>query len=76
MLLFKSKEYFSVFPLSGKRIHLRQIRDSKWSEDRGEKWLPSCVGRERQTDRGTERKRTKANKPWIFFPFRCNGKAR
>lgn len=38
--------------------------------------LPCWGERARQTEGQTERKRTKANKPWIFFPLRCNGKAR
>lgn len=38
--------------------------------------LPCGRERARQTEGQTDRKRTKANRPWIFFPLRYNGKAR
>ena len=48
-----------------------------WAEEAQACFLcPAMLGRESKIDRGTDRKRTKANKPWIFFPLRCNEKAR
>ena len=46
------------------------------SEDSQGEWKSERRERARQTEGQTDRKRTKANRPWIFFPLRYNGKAR